>query len=110
MNKSILVLGAQWGDEGKGKITNYLSEKADYVIRYQGGNNAGHTIVFDGHKYALRLIPSGVFNPNTKCILGNGMVINPRAFVEEKMKFKEPDLLVIIYIFQIALMLFLIII
>lgn len=84
MNKSILVLGAQWGDEGKGKITNYLSEKADYVIRYQGGNNAGHTIVFDGHKYALRLIPSGVFNPNTKCILGNGMVINPRAFVEEK--------------------------
>ena len=81
--KSLLVLGSQWGDEGKGKITNFLSEKADIVIRYQGGNNAGHTIVFDGHKYALRLIPSGVFNENVKCILANGMVINPRAFKEE---------------------------
>ena len=81
--KSLLVLGSQWGDEGKGKITNLLSEKADIVIRYQGGNNAGHTIVFDGHKYALRLIPSGVFNENVKCILANGMVINPRAFKEE---------------------------
>ena len=81
--KSLLVLGSQWGDEGKGKITNFLSEKADIVIRYQGGNNAGHTIVFGGHKYALRLIPSGVFNENVKCILANGMVINPRAFKEE---------------------------
>ena len=81
--KSLLILGSQWGDEGKGKITNLLSEKADVVIRYQGGNNAGHTIVFGGHKYALRLIPSGVFNPNVKCILANGMVINPRAFKEE---------------------------
>lgn len=81
--KSLLVLGSQWGDEGKGKITNFLSEKADIVIRYQGGNNAGHTIVFDGHKYALRLIPSGVFNENVKCVLANGMVINPRAFKEE---------------------------
>ena len=81
--KSLLVLGSQWGDEGKGKITNFLSEKADIVIRYQGGNNAGHTIVFGGYKYALRLIPSGVFNENVKCILANGMVINPRAFKEE---------------------------
>jgi len=83
MGKSLLILGSQWGDEGKGKITNYLSEKADIVIRYQGGNNAGHTIVFDGHKYALRLIPSGVFNDSVKCIMANGMVINPRAFKEE---------------------------
>ena len=83
MGKSLLILGSQWGDEGKGKITNYLSEKADAVIRYQGGNNAGHTIVFDSHKYALRLIPSGVFNENVKCIMANGMVINPRAFKEE---------------------------
>ena len=82
--KSLLVLGSQWGDEGKGQITNFLSEKADIVIRYQGGNNAGHTIVFDGHKYALRLIPSGVFNEHVKCILANGMVINPRAFKEER--------------------------
>ena len=81
--KSLLVLGSQWGDEGKGKITNFLSEKADIVIRYQGGNNAGHTIVFDGRKFALRLIPSGVFNENVKCIMANGMVINPRAFKEE---------------------------
>ena len=81
--KSLLVLGSQWGDEGKGKITNFLSEKADIVIRYQGGNNAGHTIVFDGRKFALRLIPSGVFNENVKCVLANGMVINPRAFKEE---------------------------
>ena len=84
MGKSLLVLGSQWGDEGKGKITNFLSEKADLVIRYQGGNNAGHTIVFNGHKYALRLIPSGVFNENVKCIMANGMVINPRAFKEER--------------------------
>ncbi len=84
MGKSLLVLGAQWGDEGKGKITNYFSEKADVVIRYQGGNNAGHTIVFNQHKYALRCIPSGVFNPKVKCIMANGMVVNPRAFVEER--------------------------
>lgn len=84
MANSLLILGAQWGDEGKGKITNYFSSKADVVVRYQGGNNAGHTIVFDNHKYALRLIPSGVFNPNVKCIMGNGMVINPKAFVEER--------------------------
>ena len=83
MGKSLLILGSQWGDEGKGKITNYLSNKADIVIRYQGGNNAGHTIVFNGHKYALRLIPSGVFNENVKCIMANGMVINPKAFKEE---------------------------
>ena len=83
MGKSLLILGAQWGDEGKGKITNYFSEKADYVVRYQGGNNAGHTIVFDGKKYALRLIPSGIFNPKIRCVMGNGMVINPRAFFEE---------------------------
>lgn len=81
--KSLLVLGSQWGDEGKGKITNFLSERADIVIRYQGGNNAGHTISFDGKKFALRLIPSGVFNENVKCIMANGMVINPRALKEE---------------------------
>lgn len=84
MGKSLLILGAQWGDEGKGKITNYLSERADMVIRYQGGNNAGHTIVFNQHKYALRTIPSGVFNPNIACVMANGMVINPRAFIEER--------------------------
>lgn len=84
MGKSLLVLGAQWGDEGKGKITNYFSEKADVVIRYQGGNNAGHTIVFNNHKYALSSIPSGVFDDNVKCIIANGFVFNPRAFVVER--------------------------
>lgn len=84
MGKSLLVLGAQWGDEGKGKITNYFSRIADVVVRYQGGNNAGHTIVFNGHKYALSLLPSGIFDNNIKCVLGNGMVINPLALVSER--------------------------
>lgn len=78
----IVVVGSQWGDEGKGKITDYLADKVDYVVRYQGGNNAGHTIEFNNQKFALRLIPSGIFSGHT-VILGNGMVINPKALVEE---------------------------
>ena len=62
MNKTLVVVGSQWGDEGKGKITNYLSEKADFVVRYQGGDNAGHTIRFDNTTYKLHLLPSGVFD------------------------------------------------
>ncbi len=89
MGKSLLILGAQWGDEGKGKITNYFSTKADVVVRYQGGNNAGHTIVFDGKKYALRLLPSGIFDENICCVMGNGMVINPRALIEELEEIKK---------------------
>ncbi len=81
--KRTVVVGTQWGDEGKGKVTDYLAQKADVVVRFQGGNNAGHTIVFGGQKYALHLIPSGIFNPKTKNVLANGMVINPSAFVEE---------------------------
>ena len=84
MGKTLLVLGAQWGDEGKGKITNYLSEKAEVVIRYQGGNNAGHTIVFNNHKYKLSSIPSGVFDENVKCVIAHGVVLNPRAFIVER--------------------------
>ena len=78
----VVVVGSQWGDEGKGKITDYLSAKADYVVRYQGGNNAGHTIEFNNQKFALRLIPSGIFSGNP-VVLGNGMVINPKALLEE---------------------------
>lgn len=78
----VVVVGSQWGDEGKGKITDYLSQKADLVVRYQGGNNAGHTIEFNHQKFALRLIPSGIFSGND-VILGNGMVINPKALLEE---------------------------
>ncbi len=81
--KSVLVIGAQWGDEGKGKISNYFASKADVVIRYQGGNNAGHSVKFNGNTYHLQTIPSGVFNKNTLNILGNGMVINPLALYKE---------------------------
>lgn len=80
---SVVVVGTQWGDEGKGKITDYLSEQAEVVARYQGGNNAGHTIVFGGQKYKLHLIPSGIFYKDKICVIGNGMVIDPKALVEE---------------------------
>ncbi|TCT24600.1 adenylosuccinate synthetase [Melghiribacillus thermohalophilus] len=78
-----VVVGTQWGDEGKGKITDFLSQQADVVARYQGGNNAGHTIQFDGETYKLHLIPSGIFDHKKVCILGNGMVIHPKALLEE---------------------------
>ncbi len=82
MTKTVVVVGTQWGDEGKGKITEYLSSKANIVVRYQGGNNAGHTIVFKQEKFKLNLIPSGIFRAE-KVYLGNGMVINPKALIEE---------------------------
>lgn len=81
--KSIVVLGSQWGDEGKGKITNLYSQKADIVVRYQGGNNAGHTVKFNGMEFHLQTIPSGIFNKNTLNIMGNGMVVNPLAVYDE---------------------------
>jgi adenylosuccinate synthase len=80
---TVVVVGTQWGDEGKGKITDFLAEKADVVARYQGGNNAGHTILIQDKKYKLTMIPSGIFNENKICVIGNGMVINPGALVEE---------------------------
>ncbi|KQX68184.1 adenylosuccinate synthase [Paenibacillus sp. Root444D2] len=80
---TVVVVGAQWGDEGKGKITDYLAGKASVVARYQGGNNAGHTIVFAGNKYKLHLIPSGIFYKDKICVIGNGVVIDPRALVQE---------------------------
>ncbi len=83
MYKTLSIVGSQWGDEGKGKITDLVGSKADYVVRYQGGNNAGHTIEFDGKKFALRLMPSGVFNPNTTVVIANGVVINPRILKQE---------------------------
>lgn len=86
---SSVVVGTQWGDEGKGKITDYLSQEADMVVRFQGGNNAGHTIEFGGNKYALHLIPSGVFNKNTINVMAAGMVINPKAFLEEIKMLKD---------------------
>ena len=80
---TLVVEGSQWGDEGKGKITDYLAQEADVVVRSQGGNNAGHTIMINNEKFALRSIPSGIFNPKIKNILANGMVINPKQMLEE---------------------------
>jgi adenylosuccinate synthase len=80
---SVVVVGAQWGDEGKGKITDYLSGNSEVVARYQGGDNAGHTIVFGGNKYKLHLIPSGIFYKEKICVIGNGMVVNPKSLIEE---------------------------
>lgn len=79
----VVVVGSQWGDEGKGKVTDYLAQKADVVVRSQGGNNAGHTILFNGNKFALRSVPSGIFNSKTKNVLSNGVVFNPKQFLEE---------------------------
>jgi adenylosuccinate synthase len=78
-----VVVGAQWGDEGKGKIVDLLSKDADYVVRYQGGANAGHTLEFDDKKIVLHLIPSGIFNGDATCVIGNGVVIDPLALLEE---------------------------
>jgi adenylosuccinate synthase len=80
---TLVVLGAQWGDEGKGKIVDMLTEKADVVARYQGGDNAGHTVWIGAEKYVLHLIPSGILHPGKTCIIGNGVVINPAALLSE---------------------------
>ncbi|MEL6747001.1 MAG: adenylosuccinate synthase [Pseudomonadota bacterium] len=80
---NVVVVGAQWGDEGKGKIVDWLSERADIVVRFQGGHNAGHTLVVDGTTYKLALLPSGVVRPNTLSVIGNGVVIDPWALRDE---------------------------
>src|ERR671937_3313717 len=78
-----VVIGAQWGDEGKGKVTDLLAERADAVVRFQGGNNAGHTIMRDGETFELHLMPSGILHRGTLCVIGNGVVIDPRVLTEE---------------------------
>lgn len=78
-----ILIGAQWGDEGKGKIIDFLTEEADIVVRSQGGNNAGHTIVIGGEKYVLHLVPSGILRPSKTCVIGNGVVIDPVSLVGE---------------------------
>ncbi len=78
-----VLVGMQWGDEGKGKVIDLLTDRADVVARYQGGHNAGHTILFDGNKFILHLIPSGIFRSGKLCVIGNGVVIDPAAFTEE---------------------------
>ena len=83
MGKSVVVLGTQWGDEGKGKIVDLLTEKASHVVRFQGGHNAGHTLVIGGRKTVLHLLPSGVLRQNVTCIIGNGVVLSPEALLKE---------------------------
>ncbi|NBI42382.1 adenylosuccinate synthase [[Haemophilus] felis] len=83
MGKSVVVLGAQWGDEGKGKIVDLLTERVKYVVRYQGGHNAGHTLIINGEKTVLRLIPSGILRENVTCLIGNGVVLSPSALMQE---------------------------
>lgn len=83
MGKCIVILGSQWGDEGKGKIVDLLVEQAAAVVRFQGGHNAGHTLVIDGKKTILRLIPSGILHPHVQCFIGNGVVLSPTALLQE---------------------------
>ena len=80
---NVVVIGSQWGDEGKGKIVDWLSERADIVVRFQGGHNAGHTLVIDGTSYKLSLLPSGVVRPGKMAVIGNGVVIDPHALLAE---------------------------
>ncbi|WP_408955336.1 adenylosuccinate synthase [Natroniella sp. ANB-PHB2] len=86
---TLVIVGTQWGDEGKGKITDLISEKADLVVRYQGGNNAGHTVVVGDVEYKLHLIPSGILYQDTKCVIGNGVVVDPKVLIEELNYLKE---------------------
>ena len=80
---NLIVLGAQWGDEGKGKIVDLFSERFDIVARYQGGHNAGHTVFIGEKKFILKLIPSGILRPGKKAVIGNGLVLDPAALLEE---------------------------
>ncbi len=79
----LVIVGAQWGDEGKGKVTDLLAERASMIVRFQGGNNAGHTIVRDGEVFKLHLVPSGILHPDKTCVIGNGVVLDPRVLWEE---------------------------
>jgi len=89
MGKKVVVLGTQWGDEGKGKIVDLLTDKVSCVVRFQGGHNAGHTLVIDGEKTALHLIPSAILRPGVKCLIGNGVVVAPDALLQEMHKLEE---------------------
>src|SRR5205823_4430737 len=81
---AVVLIGAQWGDEGKGKATDLLGNRVQYVVRYQGGNNAGHTVITpDGEKFALHLIPSGILSPGVTSVIGNGVVVDPQVLLGE---------------------------
>jgi adenylosuccinate synthase len=89
MGKNVIVIGTQWGDEGKGKIVDWLTDRAGAVVRFQGGHNAGHTLVIDGRKTVLHLIPSGALHPGRECLIGNGVVLSPPALLEEIRSLEE---------------------
>src|SRR5690554_2812550 len=89
MGKNVVILGTQWGDEGKGKIVDLLTDQAQAVVRFQGGHNAGHTLVIDGEKTVLHLIPSGILRDNVECMIGNGVVVAPDALMKEIVKLEE---------------------
>ena len=89
MGKNVVVLGTQWGDEGKGKIVDLLTDQAAAVVRYQGGHNAGHTLVIDGEKTVLHLIPSGILRDNVQCLIGNGVVVAPDALLRKSPSWKR---------------------
>jgi adenylosuccinate synthase len=91
-NNITVIIGAQWGDEGKGKITDFFAAQSDYIVRFQGGNNAGHTIILDDRTLKLHLIPSGVLHPNCKLVIGNGVVIDPEVLINEIDMLKKEDL------------------
>jgi adenylosuccinate synthase len=83
MGRNVVVVGTQWGDEGKGKVVDWLTDHAQAVVRFQGGHNAGHTLVIGGRKTVLHLIPSGILRPQVACFIGNGVVVSPQALLEE---------------------------
>ncbi|MFZ0110007.1 MAG: adenylosuccinate synthetase, partial [Pseudolabrys sp.] len=91
---NVVVVGSQWGDEGKGKIVDWLSEQADIVVRFQGGHNAGHTLVIDGSTYKLSLLPSGVVREGKLSVIGNGVVIDPQALIDEIDQLKKQGIVV----------------
>jgi adenylosuccinate synthase len=101
MGKNVVVLGTQWGDEGKGKIVDLLTDQAAAVVRYQGGHNAGHTLVVGGKKTVLHLIPSGILRENVLCLIGNGVVLSPEALIKEMAFWKRKAcLLKSVYVFH----------
>ncbi|HJU10406.1 MAG TPA: adenylosuccinate synthetase, partial [Candidatus Binataceae bacterium] len=87
--KTVAVVGSQWGDEGKGKIVDLLAADADVVVRFQGGNNAAHTLVVDGERFVLRLVPAGALHEGKICVIGNGTVVDPIALLEEVQELKR---------------------
>ncbi len=94
MGKSVIVIGAQWGDEGKGKIVDLLTERATAVVRFQGGHNAGHTLLIGGEKTVLHLIPSGILRLGVDCIIGNGVVIHLPSLLDEILMLEDQGVVV----------------